>query len=532
MTFGSNAGTIQIDRGATSSTSAVVTTIGAGGITVASGAGPVTFGRLAASGNEQRVIVGAIADFSISNNSANNLIFNRDFDGRTDNTTHVITVGGSGSGNTVFAGGIKAVSPGRDLAMIIDKTGAGAVITEGSSNYTGGTTLKQGKLALRSSTAVGSGPLTINGGIVGSVVSARTIANSVNINGDFQLGAVSVPSLTNQATTFNGVVDLKGGTRTITLGNSASFTNKVSNGGLVIQSSVNASLTLTGQSDYLGTTHVNGGTLRIDGDNSAATGTVNIAANATLGGNGTSGGAVVISPGGGLGTRITDWTGAAGTGYDDLVVASLNASSGEVTMLVTTTGLTNFTEANRSFTILNAAGGISGFNPALVGISAPNFPGIGTWALVQTGTSLVLEYSASIADPYLAWAGGFNALDKSKGGDPDHDGISNLMEFVLNGNPDISDTTIVPNTSASSSDFTFRYVRREDSNNVNQVIQYGSDLVGWADLIIPAAAGTTTVGISTVTVGVPASGTQTVTVTIPTSVSVGGKTFARLKVGS
>jgi autotransporter-associated beta strand protein len=337
--------------------------------------------------------------------------------------------------------------------------------------------------------------------------------------------------LTNQATTFNGIVDLGDGTRTITLGNSALFNNKVSNGGLVIEALGAATLTLAGQSDYLGTTSVNGGTLRIDGDNSAATGTVNVANGARLGGNGTSGGAVAISPGGGLGARITDWTGAAGTDYDDLAVASLDAGSGEVTVLVTTTSLTNFTEADQSFTIFNTSGGISNFDPALANISAPGFPGIGTWALVQAGNSLVLQYSAGIADPYQPWADSFDVVDKSKGGDPDHDGISNLMEFVLNGDPSVSDAATLPTMAVTSEDFTFSYVRREDSNLVDQAAQYGSDLVGWTDVVIPAATGTTNVGVSTVTVGVPAGGTQTVTVTIPSSVSVGGKIFARLMVG-
>jgi hypothetical protein len=256
-----------------------------------------------------------------------------------------------------------------------------------------------------------------------------------------------------------------------------------------------------------------------------------VANGARLGGNGTSGGAVAISPGGGLGARITDWTGAAGTDYDDLAVASLDAGSGEVTVLVTTTSLTHFTEADQSFTIFNTSGGISNFDPALANISAPGFPGIGTWALVQAGNSLVLQYSAGIADPYQPWADSFDVVDKSKGGDPDHDGISNLMEFVLNGDPSVSDAATLPTMAVTSEDFTFSYVRREDSNLVDQAAQYGSDLVGWTDVVIPAATGTTEVGGSTVTVGVPAGGTQTVTVTIPSSVSVGGKIFARLMVG-
>jgi hypothetical protein len=211
-------------------------------------------------------------------------------------------------------------------------------------------------------------------------------------------------------------------------------------------------------------------------------------------------------------------------------VASLNLGTGEITVLVNTTGLMNFTETNRSFTILNAPGGISGFDPALAGISAPGFPGIGTWTLVQAGDSLVLEYSAAIADPYLAWAASFDIADKSKGADPDYDGMSNLMEFVLDGDPDISETNILPTLDVTTTGITFSYVRREDSKDVNQVMQYGSNLIGWTDVIIPAHTGITKVGISTVTVGAPADGTQTIMVTTPYIHSADGKWFARLVV--
>jgi hypothetical protein len=193
--------------------------------------------------------------------------------------------------------------------------------------------------------------------------------------------------------------------------------------------------------------------------------------------------------------------------------------------------LINFTETNQSFTILNASGGITGFNPANVTITTTGFTGTGTWALAQSGSSLVLEYSAPVADPFQNWIDPFTVADETKGGDPDNDGSSNLMEFVLNGNPGISDTNILPDLALISTDFTFSYVRREDSTGVPQVVQYGSDFSGWTGISIPTAAGTTNVGAATVAVGVPASGAQTVTVTIPTSEAVGNKMFGRLMVG-
>jgi hypothetical protein len=101
------------------------------------------------------------------------------------------------------------------------------------------------------------------------------------------------------------------------------------------------------------------------------------------------------------------------------------------------------------------------------------------------------------------------------------------MEFVLNGNPGVSDPDILPDLALTTNNFTFSYVRRADSVGVPQVVQYGSDLIGWTDATIPSVSGTT----GGVVVGATVSGTQTVTVTISKSVAVGGKLFARLKVG-
>lgn len=144
---------------------------------------------------------------------------------------------------------------------------------------------------------------------------------------------------------------------------------------------------------------------------------------------------------------------------------------------------------------------------------------------------LNINYTAIVTDPFQSWIDPFNVADESKGGDPDNDEIGNLMEFVLNGKPGISDTKILPDMAPNSTDFTFIYVRRVDSVGVPQVVQYGFNLTEWTDVAIPTAVGSTTVGAASVTVGAPASGTQTVTVSIPRSGPEIGKLFGRLKVG-
>lgn len=283
---------------------------------------------------------------------------------------------------------------------------------------------------------------------------------------------------------------------------------------------------ITAANSHTGNTNVNGGILRIDGDSSGATGTIQVAAGAAVGGNGTAGGAVALAAGGGLAAKIHDWTGAPGSGYDDLTVASVAAGAGALTVVVDTAGLINFSEGDRSFTILNTTGGITGFNPALTSVSAPGFAGSGYWSLVQVGNSLVLKYSLTAPDPYLAWIGPFGVSDPAKSADPDNDGVSNLLEFVLNGNPAQSDPTILPGVETTATQLVLAFERRIDSLGVEQWVQYGTTLSGWNDLVIPTAAGTHVVGVATIDVTRDSeTGLDQVTVSIPRS---GPQLFARL----
>lgn len=289
---------------------------------------------------------------------------------------------------------------------------------------------------------------------------------------------------------------------------------------------------LAGAHTYTGATNVNEGTLRIDGDSSAATGNVNVAAGAFLGGNGSTGGTVVLAANAGLAARISNWAGAPGSGYDDLAAAAVNAGSNPFTVTVDTTGLANFTEGPKSFTILTTTGGVTGLSPANVTVTAPGFPGAGYWSIAQSGNALVLNYTLTPPDPYLAWVAPFNLTDPAKGADPDGDGIENLLEFVLDGNPGASDPGILPDPPTLTTDhFEISFSRREDSKTtVNQTVQYGTTLAAWTDIAIPDAAGTHTVGVATVIVddGTPASAPDTVIVRIPRTAAAAGRLFARL----
>lgn len=137
-------------------------------------------------------------------------------------------------------------------------------------------------------------------------------------------------------------------------------------------------------------------------------------------------------------------------------------------------------------------------------------------------------------DAYDTWIGTFNppltnASDRLAAADPDNDGLSNLAEFVLNGNPSVANPVIVPTLDASGSNFVFSLTRRDDSEAIAPVVfQYGSDLGNWTNVAVGAASGT--VGAATVTVVEGGTVTDAITVSVPKTVAVGGKLFGRIKI--
>lgn len=125
-----------------------------------------------------------------------------------------------------------------------------------------------------------------------------------------------------------------------------------------------------------------------------------------------------------------------------------------------------------------------------------------------------------------AWISGFPSLsDHGPTADPDQDGIPNLLEYILGGNPNASDLAILPTLDASGANFVFTFTRRVESvTDTIQFFEYGSDLANWNPIDI------TTPGAQGVTLGIPSGGLQTVTIAIPkAAVPEGGKLFGRLR---
>jgi fibronectin-binding autotransporter adhesin len=221
----------------------------------------------------------------------------------------------------------------------VNQIGPGTTVLTGSNLYTGGTRLGGGTLSVSSLGNLGStGGLTFDGGALENTASftldrqgilntgggtlqtdadliwsARvtgaggltktgpgTLALTSDLN-DYQGGTTITGGslqIGNNGTTGSVTGNVaNNGTLAFAKSNTLSFGGLISGSGTVTQVGTGTTV-LSGDNTYTGGTNINAGTLRINGDQSAATGLVTVASGATLGGSGIIGGAVTVANGG------------------------------------------------------------------------------------------------------------------------------------------------------------------------------------------------------------------------------------------
>jgi fibronectin-binding autotransporter adhesin len=203
------------------------------------------------------------------------------YSGGTTSSTKPFTMATDGTGAfDVFTAGTSLT-----LSGLIDgnggmaKTGLGTLILSSANTHKGTTLVSTGTLALANVDAVQDS--TLDTGTSGAQQVTFTVAgtNTYNLGGlqgadNLAIGANSLSVGANdENTTYSGVLS------------GAGALTKVGSG----------ILTLSGNNTYGGATNVDAGTLRINGNQSTATGAVTVDAGATLGGTGTVGGVTTIS---------------------------------------------------------------------------------------------------------------------------------------------------------------------------------------------------------------------------------------------
>jgi len=127
---------------------------------------------------------------------------------------------------------------------------------------------------------------------------------------------------------------------------------------------------------------------------------------------------------------------------------------------------------------------------------------------------------------FPSWISGYPGLSNSTpADDPDSDGVSNLLEYVLNGIPNNPNSSILPVPSFNATHFVFTFTQREESAaTTTQTFEYGTNLGTWTSVNITSPTG------PEVAFGPSASGARSVTISIPKSAAPTGVIFGRLKV--
>ena len=466
----------------------------------------------------------------------------------------------SSNGTTTFSGGFTLgsnvltfnVVGGSQVIGTAGIAGSGSVVKSGANalslnfanTYTGGTTLSAGTINIgTATTALGStsGQLTVNGGTLNMASHSITVGN-----------------LTGTGGTIQGT----SGTRTLTIGQGdtggGNFQGIIANGtGTTALTKVGTGVsTLSGTNTYTGATAINGGTLQINGNQSAATGAVTVASGASLAGEGTIGGTVTLTDGGnivpgnsGVGTLNlnSDFNieaQASDTGKLNFELASIAASDkiavgGALNIGTEVLGFNDFDFSplsgleNGTYKLITAAAGVVGSLDTannLANLTGTIGAGPAQGTLQITGNDLELVVSGvGVGDPFTTWSSGA-AFDD----DANNDGVANGLAWLLGAaNPNDNATALLPQTTLlPGGDLKINFSMRKaaDRDGATVQIEHSSDL-GLDDLwsvgvTVPEATG----GSAPVTFTVDSSGAlNVVEATISASEANAGKLFGRLK---
>ena len=238
---------------------------------------------------------GALASNDDARNVANDVTVNGGFSVTGANDLELsggVDLGGGTRQIAVAAGNVLTLSGVVDNGGLT-QTGDGTLELTNDNTYTGDTTVDAGAVNLSGSVdgdvvvnggtlglfndnAIATGQmLNVNGGTLLSDDDARTIANGVNVGGDFTVDASNDLTLT-------GDVDLTGDTRSVTVNPSfLTLSGVISNGGLTKDGA--GTLVLSGTNTFTGPLTVSAGQVNLNNGAAVAdTAAVNVASGATV----------------------------------------------------------------------------------------------------------------------------------------------------------------------------------------------------------------------------------------------------------
>lgn len=468
-------------------------------------------------------------------------------------------------------------------ASSLTKSGTGTLVLAATNTYTGTTKVNEGVLRLDAGKALpggigatgGTSNLTLNGGILGLTATSGdftrgpgTAANQVqwaygtggfaayggnrsvnfggagatmtwstNAGGIFGSELILSAADSDSTITVVNPINLNNATRTVTVNNGSAAVDAVLSGILSHDSGMltkggAGTLALTGANTYDGITTVTAGTLLINGNQGDATGAVIVASGTTLGGTGIIGGILTVESGGtiapgasiGTFTTLTDAVIAGnyacevnGNAADALVVGgNLDLTGATLAIQAVGSGITK-----SSYVIATYTGTRTGeftISPALPSGCLVSYDD--TLKQVKLiGTAAPYPYDSFVS--VIA-----NPADREPGDDPDADGISNLVEFVLhNGNPVVSAQGILPIVTVDADNIILTFKRSDDAESTtSQSVEISENLSDWTTIpSIPIGPASSLPAVNIAQQG----GYDDVTVTIPRNGAI--KKFVRLR---
>ncbi len=455
------------------------------------GTGTVNFGNISIIGNGNNENRGAIrlntgtlgGNISLAGNSTigseGGVLTGNISSGIAGNNT--LTMGtGNSTGTALLSGN---VSNGTGTLAITQANGTTTL--SGANSYSGATTINFGVFKAGSTGAF-------------SPASAVTLANTNGATLNTTGFNTTIGSLAGGGATGGNVVLGAATLTTGAIGSTTSYAGVISGSGGGLTKTGAGTQTLSAINTYTGATTVNAGILKLGAAGSiAASSGVSLATGAVLDTTAQS-----FSMAGGQPFTIhLDGTGAGSSGK--ILAAGLNISSGVVNLTIDNPlNDSAYVIADYTGTVTTTFGTITGIPTGYTINYAYN-----------SGTQIAIVQSG-----YDSWAlsYGLTGADALPSADPDNDGIKNLLEYVLSGNPTVSSQSILPTQDSSGANLVFTFTRSDASEtDTTQIFQYGTDLTGWTNVSIGAASTGPDGNGVTVDIVENLLAPDTVTVTVP-----------------
>lgn len=455
--------------------------------------------------------------------------------GATSNTyAGVTTLGGTGKLLLAKTGGAIAIPGNINLSSTSWNGNSSGVVLGGDEQIANGATITWTTQAQDGATQQDSF-LRLNGHTetVGGLISEGSGGDAVVENrgysdtGAYGTGTLIIQTAGSSSYIYNGMIrDMDGG----------------SGGGTVaLTKTGTGTQTLSGGMSNTGTTTISAGALQLDG---SAAFPVTVATGGILKGIGSTTGAVTVNAGGTLAPGSDGGTtppgsniGTLKTGNTTILGTYAFEGNGSIADRLTVTGnltITGSTLAINAITpLIETSYVLASYTGTLTGTFG-TVTGLPSGITLQYDTANKQILLVQTVSGYASWATG-KGLDGTNNGlsqDPDNDGLTNLMEFYLDGNPLVSSGSTLMTQSLDPTYLTLTFHRRDDASGdvTSQAVQYGSALNGWTS--VPIGAANSGPDANGVVIDVAGNGgdPDTINVHIPRSLAATGKLFGRLTV--